>query len=414
MQPTLTPDEGLELILDRMGTVAAEVIPLGAALERTLAGDLAAPFPLPPFDNSAMDGYALQASDLALASPEAPVRLRLREVIAAGAHGGETVTAGTCSKIMTGSPIPPGADTVVMHEETVVDSGGVRFTVPARPGLNLRHSGSDVREGQIVLRGGDRLDPAAWALLGALGQEQVSVYRRPKIVLLITGAELVTPGTKLLPGQIYDSNAYALEGLARASGAEILAVERCGDEEAPLRARLEHFAPLCDAIVTSGGVSAGDFDPVRDVLLHHAQVHFWKLAMKPGKPLLFASYHGIPVFALPGNPASAMVVFEEFVRPALLKLGGRTALHRPRLRVVLDSHHSSPAGRMEFVRARVCPEGAIWKAHICGDQGSGRLASMVGANALLRVPADCAQLAPGDIVFANLTSAAEIQPPSAP
>jgi len=410
VQPTLSPDDALELILDRLGTVAAEEIPLSEALERTLSGDLVAPFPLPPFDNSAMDGYAVRADDLAGATPDQPARLKLHQVIAAGQAGADAVRSGTCSKIMTGSPIPPGADTVVMHEETTSSEGEVRCHGPARPGQNLRKAGSDVRAGQIVLCDGARLDSAAWALLAALGQERVTVYRRPRIVLLITGAELVSPGTPLLPGQIYDSNAYALEGLARACGADILAVERCGDEPEPLRERLEHFASLCDAIVTSGGVSAGDFDPVRDVLLAHARVHFWKLAMKPGKPLLFASFAGVPVFALPGNPASAMVVFEEFVRPALLKLGGRTALLRPRLRVELESSHTSPEGRMEFVRARVEPDGSIWKAHICGDQGSGRLASMVGANALLRVPAECTQLTPGDTVWADLTSAAEVEP----
>lgn len=414
MKSNLTPAEALAVILEQIQPLGTE-IPSGTAEERlaamlgrTLAAGVVSTTQLPPFDNSAMDGYAVLAGDTAGASEVATVRLRQLEVIGAGEVARQSVEPGTCLKIMTGAPVPAGADAVIMREETAADGEFVKFLAPAVPGQNIRRAGSDVRDGETVLRAGDVIGPAQWSMLAALGAYNVQLFRRPQVALLVTGEELAAPGESLRPGQIRESNSFALRALVEECGAEVVTWRRTGDTTAELEAALREAVPQADVVITSGGVSAGDFDPVRDVLHEKAKVHFWKVAMKPGKPVMFADFQGTPVFGLPGNPVSVMVAFEVFVRPALLKMGGRRRLNRPVVPAILEQPYRSTEGRAEFVRARLRFETGQWRASFQGDQGSGRLSTMVGANALLEIAPEITSITVGQEIPARLLHHSEV------
>ncbi len=410
MQTLITPDAALRLILERVAPLSTETVSHEAALGRTLASDIASPLQLPAFDNSAVDGYALCAADFEGATAATPVQLQLLETIGAGEMPQREVSRGFCSKIMTGAPIPRGADAVVMREDTRGgdSSSAVEILTVVRPGESVRRAGSDVARGETVLRAGTVIGAAQWAMLAGLGIAQVEVARRPRVGIIATGAELVGVDAPLGEGQIRDSNSFALRASVQSCGAEIGAIRACGDTLAEFEAALREVAAGCDVVITSGGVSMGDFDPVRDVLLNLAEVVFWKVAMKPGKPLMFALFEGKPTFGLPGNPASVMVAFEEFARPALLKMGGRRALQRATVAVRLDSPLHSAPGRTEFVRAKIRLENGEWHAQFSADQGSGRLSTMTGANALLVIAADCERLEAGEIVPARLIDCPEM------
>lgn len=410
MLSLVAPAQALNLILERIAPLSSEVVAHAEVLGRTLASDLASPLELPAFDNSAMDGYAVRAEDLALASENSPVTLSILETLGAGEVPQQPVSSGFCTKIMTGAPVPRGADAIVMREDTRETSGSaqVEILTTARAGENIRRAGSDVARGEMVLRAGTPVAAAQWAMLAALGVSRIEVIRRPRVGIIATGAELAAPDVPLREGQIRDSNSFALRAMTLACGAEVQSVRACGDTVDEFEAVLREMAADCDAIVTSGGVSAGDFDVVRDVLRARADVVFWKIAMKPGKPVMFAIFEGLPVFGLPGNPVSVMVAFEEFARPALLQMGGRRALHRPTVPVRLSGALRSPAGKQEFVRAHVRLENGQWHADFPADQGSGRLSTMTNANALLIIDAECERVEAGQIVAARLLDCAEI------
>ncbi len=416
MKQMVTPVEALQIVLDNVCALPPEAVPHAAALGRTLARDVVSNLELPPFDNSSMDGYALLAADVETASPDTPVMLRVLATTAAGDAPQHRVTRGSCLKIMTGAPLPPGADAVVMREETRAENEGeVLILQAARVGQNIRRAGSDVARGERVLRAGTRVRAAEWGMLASLGQHQIEVFRQPRVAIITTGDELAAVGDELKAGQIRDSNSWTLRGLLQSCDAVCAEVRHVRDEEETLRAALRECAATCDAIITSGGVSAGDFDPVRDVLPEVADVRFWKIAMKPGKPVMFAVMnasdgHAVPVFGLPGNPVSVMVAFEQFARPALLKMQGRNAARRVVLRACVEQSFDSPDGKEEFVRARVSPDGSDgWRAHVTGDQGSGRLSTMTAANALLLVPADVTHVEPGTSLNAQMTDWPEIE-----
>lgn len=408
MKNNLTPEEALEIILDDV-QVLAPATAFGGRLEvleashgRVLAADIVAGINLPPFDNSAMDGYAVVAADLRGASSESPVKLPLLETVAAGAVASQGVRPGTCLKIMTGAPFPEGADAVVMREETRAVGDSVEFLEEARTGQNIRRAGADVRLGEVVIPAGTRVGPAEWAMMASLGTYPISLFPKPRVALIVTGDELAGPEDEVGPGQIRESNSFALRALVEACGAEVAMTRKVGDSVEKLLLAMRELAGKCDAIVTSGGVSAGDFDPVRDVLHEHAEIRFWKVAMKPGKPVMFARFEGIPVFGLPGNPVSVMVAFELFVRPALMKMGGRASWERTVVPARLKAPLRSPAGRTEYVRAHVRPREDDWEADFQGDQGSGRLSTMLAANALLVIPADVEKVQAGETVWARL------------
>jgi molybdopterin molybdotransferase len=412
----LTPQEAQDVILGTVAALPTESVAHEHALGRTLAQDVVSTFELPPFDNSAMDGYALRATDAGGASEDKPVLLRVLETTPAGAAPEYSVDAGTCSKIMTGAPVPVGADAVVMREETrIASEGRVEILAAPRAGQHIRRAGSDVARGEVVLRAGSVIRAAEWGMLASLGCTHIVAHQQPHVAVLVTGDELVSVDAELQPGQIRDSNSFTLRGLVENCGAIVTHYRHVPDDATTLREALRTCAAHCDAIVTSGGVSMGDFDPVRDVLHEIAHVHFWKVSMKPGKPVLFATLesdeYSVPVFGLPGNPVSVMVSFEQFMRPALLKMQGRRARRRVTLPVRLQSALNSPAGRTEFARAMVIPdanEPNAWRAILPGDQGSGRLSTMTQANALLHVPADVTRVEAGTFLQAQMTDWPEI------
>jgi molybdopterin molybdotransferase len=410
MQSMITPDEARHCVLKNTSLLQSETISHGQSLGRTLAQDIIAPLNLPPFDNSAMDGYAVRAADVQDATPENPVRLRVLETTAAGAFPEYSIESGTCARIMTGAPIPRGCDAVVMREETREAKNKVEILSSAKTSQNIRRAGSDVEEGEVVLYHGDLVRAAEWGMLASLGCAQMEVGRQPRVGIIVTGDELVAMDAPLQPGQIRDSNSFTLRALVDECGAVVEEIRHVRDEVQVLKNALNELSQSCDAIVSSGGVSMGDFDPVRDVLLPKA--HFWKIAMKPGKPVLFATWtqgeYSLPVWGLPGNPVSVMVSFEQFVRPALLKMQGRRALNRPQLQVRIESDLRSPQGKVEFARALVMPHENGWHAILPGDQGSGRLSTMIRANALLVIPADVTSVAAGSTVMAQMTSWPEL------
>ena len=390
----LSPAHALQIVLQHAPALPGEIIALNAALHRTLARDIFAPFALPPFDNSAMDGYAIRSADLA----NSPT-LILDGTSAAGEQMPLQVLAGHCVAIMTGAPLPENADAVVMREETIVENERVHFESGAKIGQNIRRRGNDIAEGERALRAGDLVRPGEWALLAALGQSSIEVARRPRAALIVTGEELVPVGQTLQTGQIHDSNSYALRGLLESYGAQVENY-RCGDSENELETLLSEVAKNSDLIVTSGGVSMGDFDPVREVLPRIATVHFWKLAIKPGKPVMFATMQNdertLPIFGLPGNPVSVMVGAELLVRPAVLQMQNRRAKNRVQVLAAIDSVGRSPLGKTEYVRALVEPDGENWTAKISGEQGSARLTTMTRANAFLVIGPEIENYVRGD------------------
>mgnify|MGYP002779646257 CR=1 FL=1 len=404
----ISPHDARRCVLENVAPLATETITHSEVLGRTLAQDIVAPLDLPPFDNSAMDGYAVRADDLQNASETHPIRLRVLETTAAGDFPEYSIESGTCARIMTGAPVPRGSDAVIMREETREDENSVEILATAKRGQNIRRAGSDVSRGEIVLHRGDLVRAAEWGMLASLGCAQIEVGRRPRVGIVVTGDELVAVDAPLAPGQIRDSNSFTLRALVEECGARVEEIRHARDDVHTLEAALNDLSQTCDAIVTSGGVSMGDFDPVRDVLLQKARVHFWKIAMKPGKPVLFAHWqqgeYSIPVWGLPGNPVSVMVSFEQFVRPALLQMQGRKFLNRPQLQARLQSDLRSPGGKVEFARALVVPHENGWRAILPGDQSSGRLSTMTRANALVVIPADVTFVAAGDCVTAQMTS----------
>ncbi|MDF2440938.1 MAG: molybdopterin molybdotransferase [Abditibacteriota bacterium] len=410
MRHMVSPEEASDLVLEQIPFLPAQTVAHCDALNRTLARDIESTFDVPPWDNSAMDGYGVLSRDLAEASLTTPITLPVAQTVAAGALSQSEIRPGTCARIMTGAPIPPGVDAVVMREETSESSDSVQFTTTVAAGQNIRRRGSDIARGEVPLRAGRLIRAAEWGLLASLGQAQVEVAAQPRVAIITTGAELVDVGSTLQDGQIHDSNSWTLAGLSQSSGASVVAIRHVGDDPQEFECAVQELLPQCDALLSSGGVSMGDFDPVRDVLPRIAQVHFWKIAMKPGKPVMFATHHStgrtVPIWGLPGNPVSVMVAWEQFVRPALLKMQNRRAVKRLEVRAIIDGAHRSPQGKVEFVRALVVPDAQAatgWTARLAGDQSSGRLSSMTHANALLVVPAEETLLTAGDQVVAQMT-----------
>ncbi|MFI8291840.1 molybdopterin molybdenumtransferase MoeA [Streptomyces sp. ms191] len=381
-----------------------------------LVEDVTVPVALPPFDNSSMDGYAVRVADVAGATEEYPAVLTVIGDVAAGAGGLPRVGPGQAARIMTGAPLPPGAEAVVPVEWTDGGSGGgaasgmraastapegaageVRVHRPAEARAHVRARGSDVQAGDLALRAGTVLGPPQIGLLAAIGRGTVRVRPRPRVVVLSTGSELVQPGEELGEGKIYDSNSFALAAAARDAGALAYRVGAVTDDAETLRATIEDQLIRADLLVTTGGVSVGAYDVVKEALTVDGQVDFRKLAMQPGKPQGFGTIgpEQIPLLALPGNPVSSYVSFELFVRPAIRALMGLTDLHRPRVRaeLVADRALSSPAGRRQFLRGTYDAEaGTVTPV---GGAGSHLIAALAHADALLVVDEETTSVEPG-------------------
>lgn len=395
----ISVEDALKRILGAVVVLEAEERPLLAAAGQVLAEDIHAGYDVPPLDNSAMDGYAVRAGDLIGASPAKPCCLPVSGVAAAGSRPGR-LAPQAAMRIMTGAPVPEGADTVVMFEDTDETERspdgriGIRRQLPA--GVNIRRRGEDIARGSIVLHRGITLRAAEIGVLASLGHQKVSVIRRPRVGVLATGDELTALGRKLKPGHIYNSNTYSVAALVGSYGAvpRILGIAR--DNEASLRRKLTE-ARDCDLLITSGGVSKGDYDLVKDILAAEGKIDFWQVRMKPGKPLAFGRIGAIPHLGLPGNPVSSMVSGEIFARPAILKMMGKTDFARPALSAAIDRRVVNPDGRRIYARAIVekCQDGYL--ARLTGPQGSGILTSMLG-NGLAVIPEDRDEVAAGEAV----------------
>jgi molybdopterin molybdotransferase len=399
----LTVAEALALVLSRVAPLDEERVPLLDALGRVLATPVVAADSLPPFANSSMDGYAVRADDLAGAAAQAAVSLRVVADIAAGRPSDVAITPGAAARIMTGAPLPEGADAVVPVEDTDEPWRERDRPLPERVAIRravgrgdyVRYPGEDIRVGQTVLTAGHVVRPQEIGVLASLGVERVAVVRRPRVGVLATGDELIDVGAPLSPGKIRNSNGYAQAAQVRALGGEAIPLGVAGDREEAVRARLDAgVAAGADLLVSSAGVSVGAYDVVKAVLDQAGGVAFWRVRMRPGKPLAFGAYRGVPFLGLPGNPVSAMVSFERFARPAILKMAGRQELERPSVAaIVLEELHSD--GRESYLRAVVSRDARGYVATTTGSQGSHLMTSLVQANALLIVPEGVTAVAAG-------------------
>lgn len=369
-----------------------------------LAEDVQSPLPLPSFDNSGMDGYAVRTADTAGASADQPVVLHVVGDVAAGSSGAYTVQPGLCVRIMTGAPVPVGADAVVPVEWTDGGVATVSIRRPPTDGLNIRRRGEDVAEGERVLTAGTHIGAPQLGLLAAVGRERVRARPRPRVVILSTGSELVEPGQTPGPGRIYDSNSYLLTGAIREAGAIAYRVGSVPDDPRTLLDTLEDQLIRADMVVTSGGVSVGAYDVVKEVLSRMGTVTFRKVAMQPGMPQGFGTVgpDDTPFFGLPGNPVSAYVSFEVFVRPALRRMLGVEPLERPQINAVTTEPLRSPPGRRSFLRARVRVEQGRYVVSPIGGQGSHLIADLAAANALVVVPEDTTEVPAGAGVSVSL------------
>ncbi len=379
----LPVDVARERMLAAVPILAEETAALENLRGQVLAVDILAAEDIPAFANSAMDGYAVRAADLAGASRDRPGRLRVRAFVPAGTVPERKVVSGEAARIMTGAMLPAGADAVVMIEETDGGTEEVAVYRSVRNGENIRPRGEAAQRGEVVIPRGTEIGAAETAMLAALGHTSARVIRRPRVALLSTGDELVPPDRTPAPGQIRDSNRYGLLALVAALGAIPVDLGLVGDDAAEIHARVAQGLEIADCLVTSGGVSVGDVDLTKRVLAEFGAIHSYRVAMKPGMPQSFGLAGGKPVFGLPGNPVSSLVVFDQFVRPALLKMAGHTRLFRPRLQAMAAEDMRKPAGKTHFLRGIVEDRsGTLW-VRLAGPQGSGILRSLVLANAFV-------------------------------
>ncbi len=379
-----------------MSPLPAAPRPLRECLGLVLADAVRAPHDLPPFANSAMDGFAVIAADVA--AP--PVRLEVLEDVPAGSVPAQAVRRGAAIKIMTGAPLPDGAEAVVKVEDTTSGEGFVTIHAAVEPGTAVRPAGGDVAAGTEVLTAGSRLGPADLGVLASLGVAWPVVRRRPNVAIMSTGDEIVPPETATLgPGKIRDANRFVLRGLLEELGAVVIDHGIVGDDPIALNQVLGHAAQTADVVLTSGGVSMGDYDLVKTELVKLGTVDFWKVAMQPANPFAFGSLGDTPHFGLPGNPVSVFVAFEQFVRPALLHMMGATALYRPRRYGMLTHDVSTDPEKVVFLRVVVgeTPAG-IPEVTSAGGQSSNVLSAMAAADAFAVVPVGVAGLEAGDQV----------------
>ena len=398
-------ETAVKKILEGVTPLEPVAIGLSGSLGMTLAEEITAPNDIPFASNSAMDGFAVRCADIARASAAAPAELRVIGDVKAGDLPTVSVAPGTAVRIMTGAPLPDGADTVVMVEKTGTDGDSVVISSPEEKGQNVRMAVEHVKKGEVVFREGQTIEPAGMGMLASIGRRRVRVRRRPRVAILATGNELIEPDGNIAAGKVRNTNTYSLFGQVLLCRAEPVSMGIARDDreetERKVLEGLEH-----DILLTSGGVSVGDYDMVREVLTEMGlKLVFWKVRIKPGMPLLFGTIGGTLVFGLPGNPVSSMVTFELFVRPAILKMMGKRELFRPVVKAVLEEDLDLKTGRDHFLRGIVARTDCGYSARTTGRQGSGILKSMVLANALLMVGPDVERLERGSVVRAMLIGA---------
>jgi len=403
-----TPAEALTLILDRLSPLPARRLPLGSILGMAPSEDLTSTATVPPFTNSAMDGYAVRAVDLAEASPEHPVRLHVLGDLAAGGVPLSAVGPGEALRIMTGAPMPKGADSVVPVEDTTRGDDWMETAKPLRAGIHIRLAGEDLHAGQRLVAAGQGLRPGDLGVLAAAGIPTVAVHPRVRVAVLTTGDELVDVSEEPGPGRIRDANIHAVCAQVSACGAIPVPFPRVPDDRATLMGVLRR-ALEADVVLTTGGISVGDYDFMKALLEElGAERIFWKVAQKPGGPLGFWMLGGRPIFGIPGNPVAAMLMVEEYVRPALRKLMGFAKLHRPVAQARLEDGWTGRTDqRTTFLRVVAKREADGFHARTTGPQGSAILSSMLVANALAVIPEGVARVEPGGSVLLHLTDEVE-------
>jgi molybdopterin molybdotransferase len=377
-----------------------ERVELLDSLGRVLGEDIVAPWNIPLCNNSAMDGYAVQAADCTVV----PASLRVTGYIPAGGDVPGPVDPGCAIRIMTGAPLPPGCDAVIPVEETDGGREFVTVTSPVTPRQHIRFAGEDVRGGETIMPAGTLIRPAEISMLASCGKVFVPVFRRARVAILSTGDELIEPGEPLTSGKIINSNALSLAAAVREAGAVPIILGIARDNADSHREKIREGL-TADVLITSAGVSAGDRDLVRDILgeLGVAQV-FWRVDIKPGGPTAFGLYQGKPVFSLPGNPVSTMVTFEEFVRPALLRMMGHRRVFRPFVKAVLQGEARKKPGKINFFRVKLAFENGRYLAYSSGDQNTGILKTMLLADAIALLPADRTSFLPGEEVDVQVLS----------
>ena len=409
----ISVEQALEKILSYVEVLEPERKPILECLGQVLAEDVYSTLDVPPVDNAAMDGYAVCAEDTRGASESSPRYLAVIGEVAAGALPTKKVERGTAIRIMTGAPLPVGADAVVRFEDTDevsrkssgVDLSQIGILCEAKKGLNVRYKGEDIARGKLVLRKGKLLRPQEIGVLASLGCSSALVIRRPVVAILATGDELLDVNQPLMPGKIYDSNTYTIAAEVMRYGGipKILGIGK--DSAESLIEKIEQGLQA-DMLITSGGVSKGDYDIVKDVLAQRGEIGFWTVRMKPGKPLAFGIIRKmeggrerkVPHLGLPGNPVSAMITFEQFARPAILKMMGRETWKKPTVKAIMEDDVENTDGRRIFARVAVSKRGEHYYAKLTGPQGSGILTSMTKADGLAIIPETVERVRAGDVV----------------
>ncbi len=390
----LSVQEARTRILERFTPLAGEEVALRDAPGRILAEDMEARISLPPFGNSSMDGFAVISAATEGAAEQNPVRLTIDQIIAAGSYSDVAVRSGGCARIMTGAPLPPEADAVVPFEDVIEEDGAILLTRRVDLGACVRPRGRDVVHGTAVLDAGTEIGAAQIALLAALGHATIRVRTQPIVAILSTGDELVAPGASLGPGQIYNSNTPMLEAAVREAGGIPRAIATVRDDPEAIANSLDE-ARACHLLLTSGGASVGDFDHMRTVLGARGRLDFWRVRLRPGKPLLFGTIDSVPLIGLPGNPTSAMVTFELFVRPAIRRLLGTSPM-RPQIEVEVDEPIENRGGRRTYARVKLRYLNGGFHASLSGGQDSAMLVPLAHADGLLEIPEDITELRVGD------------------
>jgi molybdopterin molybdotransferase len=398
----LTVQAARERVLTAIEPLSPVDVPVGDALGLVLARDVVAPEALPRFSNSAMDGYAVRADDVVMASENEPVELSVVGEVRAGSPGDVEVAPRTSVRIMTGAPIPPGADAIVPVELTSEHDGRIRIVESVAVGRHVRPAGEDVAEGGVLVRAGTELSPGELAVLAAAGASPLPLRRGPRVAVLVTGDELVPPEASPGAGQIRDSNSIALRTLVAQAGGEPLPFPVVEDDRQAVREALGRAADLADLIVTSGGVSVGGYDFIKEIVEELGSIELWRVAMQPGKPVVLGRVGSRPLLGLPGNPVSVHVAFEQFVRPAIRKLRGCRSLLRPTVAARLTETVRKPPGRLHFVRVRLDASGEEWTATPTGPQGSHIQSSLVECHGVARFGVDETNLDEGSTVVVEV------------